>query len=173
MVTTITEILNQWYALGIFDYLLPFLLIFALVFGILDRIRILGDNKGVNAVIALTVGLLALLNDYVTNFFSIIFPYAGIALAILLVGLILFGLISDEHWSRWIWMIIGGISFVVVVWAALNRFSWNFGVGSMVLADLVPTIIILLIVVGAFLIIWRGSKKENKKPRRTSESSSE
>ena len=72
-----------------------FLLIFAVVYGILSTMNIFskGDkNKGVNAVIAIAVGLLALQWDYVPEFFSVIFPYAGIGISILLVALILMGL---------------------------------------------------------------------------------
>jgi len=73
---TITTILNQWADFGIFAYALPFLMIFAMVFGILNKTSLLGDNKGVQATIALAMGLLALQFDYVTNFYATIFPYA-------------------------------------------------------------------------------------------------
>ena len=57
---TITNILNTWADIGVFAYLLPFLMIFALVFGILTKSKLLGENKAVHATLALTVGLLAL-----------------------------------------------------------------------------------------------------------------
>ena len=44
---TITNILNTWADLGVFAYVLPFLMIFAVVFGILSKTEILGKNKGV------------------------------------------------------------------------------------------------------------------------------
>jgi len=50
------NILNRLGDLGFFDYLLPFLIIFAMVFGILTRIEIFKDNKAVNGIIALSVG---------------------------------------------------------------------------------------------------------------------
>ena len=84
---TITDILNIWADYGVFAYALPFLLIFAIVFGILSKTDILGKNKGVQATIALAVGLLSLQFDYVTNFYATIFPYAGIGISILLVAI--------------------------------------------------------------------------------------
>ena len=69
-IDTITEVLNQWADAGVFAYLLPFLFIFAVVFGILNKTKVLGENKGVQATIALALGLLSLQFDYVSNFSS-------------------------------------------------------------------------------------------------------
>jgi hypothetical protein len=66
------------------------------VFGILNKSEVLGKNRGVQATIALTVGLLALQFDYVSNFFATIFPYAGIGIAVILVLLILTGVFVSE-----------------------------------------------------------------------------
>ena len=156
---TITSILNSWYELGVFDYLLPFLIIFALVYGILNKSKVLGDNRGVQAILALAIGMLSLLNDYVTNFFATIFPFAGIGLAVVLVALILMGLVTkdENHWSRYVWFGIGAIAFIAIVWSSFNRFSWNFG-GGVWIQDLVPTIIILALVVGAVVWMIRSSR---------------
>ena len=60
----IGNILAQWQAAGVFSYVLPFLLIFALTFGLLIRIGLFttktkegieGPNKSINAIIALSV----------------------------------------------------------------------------------------------------------------------
>ena len=59
----IADVLNQWAQMGIFDYAIPFLLLFAVVYAILDNSSILGNNKGVNAIVALSVGMLSLMND--------------------------------------------------------------------------------------------------------------
>ena len=78
--------------LGFFDYLLPFLIIFALVFGILTKIKIFEDNKAINAIIALSVGLMALQFGFVSAFFSELFPRLGVGLAVILVIIIFIGL---------------------------------------------------------------------------------
>ena len=51
--TTITDVLNQWAEIGVFAYVLPFLMIFAVIYGILSKTQILGGRKGVDATIAL------------------------------------------------------------------------------------------------------------------------
>ena len=42
---------------GFYSYILPFLLIFALVYGILIRLDLFASNKPVTAIIAVSVGL--------------------------------------------------------------------------------------------------------------------
>ena len=123
---SIDEILYLWQDVGVFRYVLPFLLIFAVVFGILAKSEVLGDNRGVNIVVALAVGLLALQFDYVPDFFATIFPYAGVGIAVLLIGLILVGLFySDEDWWNYTFFGIGMVIAVIVVIASLSSYSWS------------------------------------------------
>lgn len=64
------DMLSKWEAAGFFSYLLPFLLLFSLVFGILTRVQIFKDNKMINGFIALAVALMALQFDFVPAFHS-------------------------------------------------------------------------------------------------------
>ena len=78
--TGFREIFYSWENLGVFDFMLPFLLIFALIFGILSKLDLFGDkSKQVNAIVAFSVGLMAMRFDIVPLFFSDIFPRLGIA----------------------------------------------------------------------------------------------
>ena len=146
--TTIADILNTWADFGIFAYVLPFLMIFAVVFGIFTKIKVLGDNKGVNATIALAVGLMALQFDYVANFFATIFPYAGMGLSVLLLALIFMGLVmnTDEKKLNWVWFAIGLVIFVVVLMYSLSDYSWFGGYAG---ADYWPAILAAIIILGA------------------------
>ena len=155
---TITDILNQWADWGVFAYILPFLVIFAIVYGILSNAKILGENKGVHATIALAVGLLSLQFDYVSDFFATIFPYAGMGLAVLLVALILMGLLTnDEKETKWIFFTIGAIIFLVVLLYSIYDFSW---LGGYVGINWGSWIVLFLIVAGAVTsVILSGKKK--------------
>jgi len=122
---SIDEILQAWADLGVFRYALPFLLIFAVIFGILSKTEVLGENRGVNVVVAASVGLLALQFDYIPEFFATIFPYAGIGIAILLVGLILTGLFhSEDGWWKYTFFGIGMFIAVIVVISSLSSYNW-------------------------------------------------
>ena len=87
----IGDTLNRLSNMGFFTYVLPFLLIFSLVFGILSSMKLFKENRGVDAIIAVVVGLMALQFDMVPVFFSQVFPRMGVALAAILVILILAG----------------------------------------------------------------------------------
>lgn len=115
---------------GVFSYVLPFLLIFAIVFGVLSRIQVFGDNKGLNAVVSLVIGLLSLQFELVPIFFSEIFPRVGIGLSILLVLIILIGLFFDTRDNQIInygLMGVGVIIFLVVLVKTAGYLGWYSG----------------------------------------------
>jgi len=129
--TAIGDMLSQWSNAGFFEYLLPFLLIFALVYGIMMRIQIFKDNKSINGVIALVVGLLALQFPMVPQFFAEIFPRLGIALSIILVIMILLGLFlnseKDGDPTKYILLGVAGIILVVVLVKTAGALGWSTG----------------------------------------------
>ena len=160
---SIGDILQEWSYLGIFDYVLPFLLIFAVVFGILFTARIFGENRGIITVIALAVALLALQFDYIPRFFSIIFPYTGIGIAILLVALILMGLFIDpenQGGYRIAFFIIGGLITLIVVFSALTSYEWW---GGYWWDQYYPSIIALLVIGALVAAVIAGTSGESGK----------
>ncbi len=166
----IGNMLFQWEQAGVFSYVLPFLLIFALVFGILSKINIFGgkngnEGKGINIVIALAVGFLALQFNFVSIFFSEIFPRLGIGLSIVLVVLILLGLFINPKNKGW----MGGMTAialliaVVVVFSSLDSYSWYTGSGiGYWLGYNWATIVGVLVFLGLLITIIVGSKSQKE-----------
>ena len=117
---------------GVFAYLLPFLLIFALLYGILSRVSILGDNQGINVVISLTVSLMALQFNFVSTFFSDIFPRLGVGLSVLLVVVILLGAFVDfnDDRNKWLKRFMVAIGVVLALWAIFASFGNSFFIGG-------------------------------------------
>jgi len=93
------DLLNSWEQMGVFSYMLPFLLVFALVYGIFTKLHLFGDSrdKSINAIIALAVALMSLQFNIVPVFFADILPRLGIALAGILVMVILLGLFGNPN----------------------------------------------------------------------------
>jgi len=132
---TITDVLNYWNYVGVFSYVIPFLLIFAVVFAILDKSGILGNsNKAINTIVAASIGLLALQFELVPIFFSNIFPKMGVGLAAILVLLIFLGFVGINGTNggktyKAIGIIVGA---TILLWA-FSDFWWfgsyggNFG----------------------------------------------
>jgi hypothetical protein len=143
------NLLSKLGELGFFDYVLPFLIIFSMVFAILTRIKIFEDNKAVNAIIALSVGLMALQFGFVSAFFSEIFPRVGIGITIILVVLVFLGLFMDPDrgGSKWMMFGIGAIIVVVILVQTAEATSWWYSGGWW--QDNIVTILVL----GAFVAV--------------------
>lgn len=129
----------QLEALGVFTLGLPFLIIFGLVFGVLSRIKLFGENKPTYAVLAIAVSLMSLQFGFVSQFFSELFPRLGIGLSIILAAFILLGLLNiDKKWNKGLMAIFGITIFVVILiksfgpnWYSVGYwlpYNWNWGV---------------------------------------------
>ncbi len=161
----IGDALNNLASLGFFTYALPFLLIFALVFGILTRMGLFKENKAVTAIIALAVSLMTLSVPTVPQYFSQIFPGMGIGLTILLVILIIVGIFSDPKKPGFtipLFILAAIIALVVIV----N--SSGVDVGAWIQNNLGSTagtlIIIAIVVVALALIIGRTKRGAERTP---------
>jgi len=138
------NIFSQWEQMGFFTYLLPFLLIFALVFGVLSQLNLFGTNKGIQGIIALVVGLMAVQSTIVATFFSEIFPRAGMGIAVLLVVIIFLGLfLPKANWSNYLLLGAGGIILVLILINSTESVGWVSSYGFSEYADwLIPLIIL-------------------------------
>ena len=153
----IGDMLNVWQEAGFFEYLLPFLLIFALVFGILRQIKLFEHDKAINAIIALVVGIMALQFEMVPQFFSEIFPRLGVGLAIILVILILGGLFfpREEKGFAYTLLGVGVVIAIVVLVQTAGAVGWSSGYWWQDNWKLVAGVIFIL---AAIAIIVGGSK---------------
>ena len=160
----ITTILATWESWGIFDTMLPFLLLFAVIFGVLTTTNILGKNKGVHVIIALVIAVLALRVGFVQAFFSEAFPRLGVAIGVILIVVILTALfIPDEHRSGWAIGLysLGAVAFIFVLFNSFSAVGWfntNFWEewGSALIGVLLLVGIIIVVAVSS------GDKSDKK-----------
>lgn len=166
MAADVGYILSQWESVGVFDYVLPFLLIFAVIFGILSATNVMGKNKGIHTIIALVIALMAIRLDMVTLFFREVFPRTAVALSIILVAVILTAMfIPKEHMGGWAigFYSLGGVAFIFVMFNTFSEFDW-FGSswwdewGGMLIGAL------LLIAVIVVVAVTSGEKSGESKP---------
>lgn len=152
--TGIRDFLVKLESLGFFAYVLPFLLIFALVYGILSITKLFQENKAINGIIAFVIGLLSLQFDLVPKFFSEIFPRLGVGLAVILVVIILLGIFyPKQNWVSYTMFGIAGLVLLIVLYktaGALNWYSGTWWVDNWVtIAAVVFILVALGIIVGA------------------------
>lgn len=157
--TAIGNMFDIWHQMGFFSYIIPFLLIFAFMFGILLKLNLFKDNKVINAIIALAVGLIAIQVPVVSQFFSVIFPNLGIALAVILVIMIVAGLFLKDEANRdkWLNYILLGIAVIIIIVVLVNTAEglgwpaaqWWLDNWSMIVAVVVIVGLVIAMIVSA------------------------
>lgn len=154
-------VFSQWESIGVYTVILPFLLVFALVFGILSTTNILGKDRGVIVVIAFAVSLLGtryIGENLVGRFFETVFPRFAILLTILLILVIAVGLFITDVNSVRGWFI--GLGVFAVVAAGIVIFQ-SFDEAGFVSGSLWdenwPTILLTIAII--VLIIYVSVKK--------------
>ncbi|MEM3075007.1 MAG: hypothetical protein QW727_03660 [Candidatus Pacearchaeota archaeon] len=172
MAQPIGVILQQWADLGIFFYVLPGLLIFALVYAILYKINIMGgsspqENRGVYAIISIAIALLSLQFDVVPTFFQIIFPKLGVGLSIILTFIILGGLfvdLSKPSGGRLIFFTVAAVLAIIILLTSFNDYSW--WTGSFWQENISAIIAGIIILVFIAIVVGAGSKEAVPLPQR-------
>ncbi len=124
-----TTFLQHW----IFTkFLLPFLLVFFILFAIFDRTKIFGDNKKqLNALIAFVIGLIFVVAVYPTLVVTNMILFLTVTLVAVFVVLLIWGFIFGDikegfkpaGWMKWVLGIITGAAFIGAVLWATGLFS--------------------------------------------------
>lgn len=125
------EVLMQWEQLGVFDILLPLLLIFTVVYAILDRTKIFGKDKtAINAITAIVIAVLSINNIYVMSFFKILFAQVALGIALLIAAVLMTGLLVGKKAHGWR-VIITIFGFIIFIWMfsrAADEYQRYYGV---------------------------------------------
>jgi len=171
--TDITEVLNIWNDIGVFSYVIPFLLIFSIVFAILQKSNILSDethpNKPILAIISVSAGLLSLQFDFVSEFFAVIFPRFGIGISILLVAVIFIGFLNmgiggDNETSKKAMAAVGWLVGVSIVFWSLSEWD-NFssaGGFGIYFSDNFWSLFVLGLIIAAIAFAIRDPNKPSR-----------
>ena len=111
------NIMNLAQQTGFFTVLLPFLLIFSLVYAILIRLEIFKKTPAAGAIVALAIAFMALLNYQISWLMAKLFSNIVIGLLVLLAFVILFGLLNKDITKKagWFFFIVVIIIVIVVI----------------------------------------------------------
>lgn len=139
--------------MGFFGFLLPWIFMFVVVFGLLVKSKILGEDKRLVAVLALVVAFFVVGygGPALANFFVNLWGIAAVVLAGILVAVLFVAMAGGditkifEHKAAMAIVIAIGIVVFVVAAGALGAFS----VGSDIFAII---LIIIIMAVAAYLI---------------------
>lgn len=166
----------EWFdSVGGYEVVLPFLLVFTVIFAILQKVKILGTDeegrprKNINLVIALILGLLFIApQNYlfgldVVSVVNSFLPKVSLAIVVGLMVILMIGLFGGgDEWTGFAFVLAVLFSFLAIVWALIPAeysMYWPYWL------SLTPQDKAVLLTVCVFVIvIWFVTKEE--KPQR-------
>jgi uncharacterized membrane protein HdeD (DUF308 family) len=151
------------------EFLLPFALIFTLIFAILQKTKLLGDGKKqIDAIIGLVVGLILIATPPARYIVVSLMPFLAVAAVILLVFMLLYGFIGGKTsgdvlgiwWKRAFATIlavslVGFLLMITGYWDAVRAFVFNADSGT----SLWVNGLLIAIIVGAIVAVIKGDVK--------------
>ena len=150
------------------NYILPFLLVFVLIFAILQKAEILGkEKKQIDALVALAIALILIAVPQPRNIIVGIVPWLAVGVVVMLVFLLLYGFVGETSWQgnkglKIVFGILAGLFVIGVVlyvtglWTTL--YSQLSGSGS----GWFSTVLMLVIIGGAIAVAVGTGKKGGK-----------
>lgn len=147
------------------ELILPFILVFTVIFAILQKTEILGkDKRQIDALVALAIGLITVAYANVTGIIVSLMPFLAVSAVVILVFLILWGFsfVGDDKFK-----VPNGVKIAFGILAALGTLiavlyvtpAWGY-VLNVIYGDessaLLSNVIVIVIIVGAVAaVIWK------------------
>lgn len=158
--------LVQWMQdAGVYEFILPFLLVFAIFFAILQKTQVLGRNADkINGVVAGVAGLLVIVQTDIVHTINTFLPRVSLAMIVILMGLMLLVLFAGKEYAG-LGDLANGLAIIVVIGMLILALSPNWGWDTarwITNADRqrLFTLGILLLIIGAVYFIFTSGKEK-------------
>jgi hypothetical protein len=151
------------------EMLLPFLLVFVVVFAILQKSKILGEGKTqIDAIVGLVIGLILIGVPGPREIVVGVMPWLAVGIAVILVFLILYGFVAGDlsgmGENKWIKIVMGVLAGVFTIGVVL----YVSGLGGSITSAFASgaengfwmNVVMIVLIIGAFLIAVFGTKKK-------------
>jgi hypothetical protein len=163
--------------IGLYDVVLPFLLVFTLVFGIMEKSKILGvenggSRKNLNAMVAFVTGFFVVASAQLVALINSFVAYTALVLVILVMMMLLMASMHKEQTTgfevnaklrAWLYgaviiavilIFMNGVGWLGPAWAYVSG-NWN--------SELMGTVLLFAIVAGFIAWITHSPDGEKKK----------
>jgi hypothetical protein len=161
------------FALPLFrEIILPFLLVFVVVFAILQKTKVLGDGKTqMDSLVALVIGILLIITpaprDFIVNFT----PWVAVGAAVILVFLLLYGFVAEDSWKKEKWVkitfgilaglfVLGLVIYFSGIWKLAAVKSLFSSAGS---ESLWANVLLIVVAAAALTIALVSNRKTGEK----------
>ncbi len=114
-----SSLVSNLESIGFYEVVLPFFLIFTIIFGILEKTRIFGqDSHKFNIIIALVTGFLVVRNQTLVALMNSFLPNVSMFVLIIIAFLIILGIfgVQSDKWTGGIMFVFMIIAVVGVIW---------------------------------------------------------
>ncbi|MFH0711620.1 MAG: hypothetical protein V1889_00675 [archaeon] len=148
------------------EMLLPFLLVFVVVFAILQKSKILGEGKAqIDAMVALVIGLILIGVPGPREIVVGIMPWLAVGVAVILVFMILYGFVAGDlskapNWMKISFGILAGlftlgvVLYITGLWGIIE--GWFSGGES---SDIWMNVLMVVLIIGAMAVAVFGGKR--------------
>lgn len=168
--------LESW---GLTDVFLPFLLIFVIIFAILQKTHVLGENKkNLNLAVAVIFGLLVIIphvtdsypNNYdIVDIMNSALPTVSIVVVAVIMLLILLGIFGADATAFGMrlggWIAIISIALIVIIFGGAAGWWGNWGWFSNFFGSDAVALIIILLVFGIIIAFITAGEKDTEAER--------
>lgn len=168
--TTFTQLFRTLESYGLTDALLPFLLIFTILFAMLQKTRILGaGKKNFNVMIAFIIAAMVVIPHItgkyppgydIVNILNKALPNISLVVVAVVMALLLIGLMGGE--ARWMGGSLSGmiaiLAFAGIIYIFGGAAGWWKNIGLNWWDKDVMTLVIVLLVFA--IVIWYVTKEE-------------
>ncbi len=146
------DVVEGFADVGGFDVVLPFILVFAVTFAVLRKIKLFGENKNVDAIVSLILAAFLVSATDLVDILVGFLPRVSMIVLVLLMLILVVGIFSGE--SKWGggWLFWGAVvGIAAVLWALGAAADWEVPLVEEITEQDIGT----LIVIGVFvLVIW-------------------
>ena len=188
MVSQFREVLAFFDTLGIYDVILPFLLVFTIVYALLEKTKVFGTEdvgekkvtrKNLNSMVAFVSAFFVVASTKLVAFINETIAHVVLLLVLSVCFLLLAGSFhtgEKEFFLEGAWRnVFMAIMFIGILLIGLNaaktesgeswlEYGWNYMTGHWD-STAVGSVILLLVIVGFMFFITKGSSETNKKEK--------
>ncbi len=160
----------------VIELLLPFLLVFVLVFAILQKSEILGKGKRqIDAIVALVIGLIVVAFGYAVGFIIEIIPIFAVTAVVILVFMLLYGMVFPQEPFLMNKYLKGGIGIivgiVVIISVLVLTGAWDVLVDYYNQTDsnavLSNVVFLVVAAIAVAIVVWpKKGESEGKEERK-------
>lgn len=161
---------------GLFDVILPFLFIFAIIFAILEKTMILGKEDGlpkknINSIVALVIALIFVSANKLVNTLTNALPNIALIIVIFVSFLLMLGIFwktdefdfkkDEKNWYK----LFSAVAFIALILIFLGAYEttpgssllsqWASSVGAGKMNDIIAGVVVLGVIVGLLFYVTK------------------